>query len=110
MSNEQDPMRTYAEAKKQVDALERQLAEYGERLGLVASALTRTPVELALANAGEIEFSSPAGIQTSVDYSRWPSKEEVAAKLKEYYSAQHELRNAAHGLTSADRTLLGIGS
>ena len=108
MSDEQDPMRTYAEAKKRVDALERQLAESGERLGVVASALTRTPVELTLANAGEIEFSSPAGFQTSLDYKRWPSKQDVGRKLMEYYAAQRDLLNAEHRLSAGDRQLLGL--
>ncbi len=110
MSNEQDPMRAYAEAKKQADALERQLAGYGEFFGVLASTLTRAPVELSLANAQEVKFSAPFGILTRVDYSRWPSKEEVAAKLMEYYAAQDELRNAQRALSSGDRQLLGVNA
>ncbi len=110
MSYEQDPMRTYAEAKKQADALERQLEGYGEFFGVLASTLTRVPVELTLANAHEVKFSAPFGIPTRLDYSRWPSKEEVAAKLMEYYAAQQELRNAQRALSSGDQQLLGVSS
>ncbi len=110
MSYEQDPMRTYAEAKEQADALERQLAGYGEFFGVLASTLTGVPVELTLANAQEVKFSAPFGIPTRVDYSRWPSKEEVAAKLMEYYAAQEELRNTQRALSSGDRQLFGISA
>ena len=110
MSIEQDPMRTYAEAKKQIDALERQLAGYGEFFGVLASTLTRIPVELMLANAQEVKFSAPVGIPTSVNYNQWPSKETVATKLMEYYAAQEELRNAQRALSSGDRQLLGVNA
>ncbi len=110
MSNEQDPMRTYAEAKEQANALEYQLAGYGEFFGVLASTLTSVPVELALTNAREVDFSAPFGIQTRLDYSQWPSKEEIAAKLMEYYAAQEELRSAQRALSSGDRQLLGVST
>ncbi len=110
MSYEQDPMRTYAEAKEQADALEYQLAGYGEFFGVLASTLTSVPVELSLTNAREVNFSAPFGIPTRLDYSRWPSKEEVAAKLMDYYAAQEELRNTQRALSSGDRQLLGISA
>ncbi len=110
MSNEQDPMRTYAEAKEQSDALEDQLAGYGEFFGVLASTLTSVPIELSPSNAREVNFSAPFGIQTRLDYSRWPSKEEIAAKLMEYYAAQEELRNTQRALSLGDRQLFGISS
>ena len=110
MNNEQDPMRTYAEAKEQADALAYELAGYGEFFGVLASALTGDPIELTLTNAREVNFSAPFGIQTRLDYSQWPRKEEIAAKLMEYYAAQDELRNAQRALSSGDRQLLGVSS
>ena len=110
MSIEQDPMSTYAEAKEQSDALEYELAGYGELFGVLASTLTSVPVELTLTNAREVNFSAPFGIQTRLDYSQWPSKEEIAAKLMEYYAAQDELRNAQRALSSGDRQLLGVNA
>jgi hypothetical protein len=103
-------MRTYAEAKEQADALEYQLAGYGEFFGVLASTLTSVPVELTLSNAQEVNFSAPFGIQTRLDYSRWPSKEEIAATLMEYYAAQQELRNTQRALSSGDRQLLGVSA
>ncbi len=108
-----DPIRTFAEAKKKVATLERQLGRYGAFFGALASGLSGPPVRLMLSNTHGIDWSAPIEIGLgrdvpSVDYSQWPPKEDVAATLKDYYDAQHELRNAEMALSPDDRNVLQL--
>ena len=111
--SEIDPLRGYAAARGRVEALEGELHEYGAFFGALARGLTSRPIELMLSNTGAIGWGAPAeialsGSVPSVDYSRWPTAEVVAAKLKDYYGARHELRNAESRLSPSDRSAVGL--
>ena len=113
MSSEVDPLRRYAEARARADGLEQELRDFGAFFGALSRGLTSRPIAVMLSNTGAISWSAPAEIALSrsvpsLDYSRWPTAQVVAAKLKDYYDARHELRNAESGLSPADRSAVGL--
>ena len=105
-----DPLRACKEAKDELERRRRELAETGEFLSSLGHELQQQPIRLMLANTQGTDFSAPVEISMSprvptLDFKKWPAKEDVAATLKAYYDAEHAYRNAYSSLPPGDRDM-----
>lgn len=105
-----DPLRKCKDARDHLAAIRRDLAGMSKFFGVLGDRLGQDPIRLMLSNTGGTDFSAPMDIAMgrdvpSLDYSKWPSKEEVASKLKAYYDAEHAYRQAYHALPPGDQSL-----
>ena len=112
MANDIDPVRRYLDLKQRKTSLEKDLAAVAAFFRPLVEAFTQQPIRLMLSNTPS-DWGAPPEVAlsrgvASIDYQRWPAKEDVADKLKEYHALDLQLLSAIHELSSADRESLGI--
>ena len=103
-----DPLRECKEARDGVERLRRELASFGEYFATLAQGLL--DARLMFSNTAGTDFGAPHEIAAnprvpSLDFSRWPSKEEVASKLKDYYDARFEYQGTYRRLPPDEQRL-----